>query len=167
MKQLKVKSIVVLAALFSSVLFSSLAFAKAYQQPPGEPPRGLKVEGAAGGTKLYGTITIEEFNVDESDNFYNAKIVLRVRMGNDIQIFYGEISNTLMNGSNPAFVQDLITQKMAPQIISYFFCNPSLSSCNLHVTLKNISEFVFVDAGGTVNTSSSRFVMADVELAVK
>lgn len=162
MKQLKVKSIVVLAALFSSVLFSSLAFAKAYQQPPGEPPRGLKVEGAAGGTKLYGTVTIEEFNVDESDNFYNAKIVLRLRLNNDVQVFYGEITNTKMSASDPAFIQDLVMQRMAPQIILYFFGNSSLK-----VTLKNITEFVFVDAGLTVNTAYSRFVMADVELAVK
>jgi hypothetical protein len=163
MKHLKVTIVVVLAVFFSSVLFSSLAFAKAYSQPPGEPPYGLKVQGAAGGTKLYGTIAIEEYNFTGNSTFTDAKITLRLRMGNDIQLFYGTIHGNF-DQTNPDPIQAAAVQALkggSDGILSYFFGDTSLT-----ITLKNVSDFVAYEIGVDPPTHHA-FVMADVELAVK
>jgi hypothetical protein len=165
MKQLKVTIVVVLAVFFSSVLFSSLAFAKAYSQPPGEPPYGLKVEGAAGGTKLYGTLTLEEYGFasdGKSNTFTNAVIVLRLRQGNDIQLFYGTISGSF-DQTLPADIQAAVIQAMKSQILDYFFGGDT----SLTITLKNVTDFVFTDNGASSLGSYIGYVMMDVELAVK
>jgi hypothetical protein len=131
------------------------------EQPPGQPPFGLKVQGAAKGTKLDGVISIEFYSCEATTvgTVCDARIFLRLRQGNTAQVqrFFGELTNVL--ASSPSAVQDAITDALATQVVDAFFPGQSLG-----LTLKDITNYVRLDVN-TTTTPASIFVLADIVLA--
>jgi len=180
MRGLKTKGMIFTIVLLAGVLFCSFAFAASLEQPQGEPPFGLKIEGAAGGTKLYGVIALQLYDIDNFTGIAKARAMLRVRKGNTLFSVFADkytttvfdaLQETCNNGTNfapieaniniPSQVQLAVTCAMKNQILNSLF--PGESNLNIH--LKTVTDFVTAPATFPF-TDPSVWDIADVELVV-
>jgi hypothetical protein len=154
------------------LLFGALVFAK-QEQPPGEPPFGVAVQSDAKGTKLNGALFAEFYSCSDPDvNGHvscNGRFVLRLRKGNtkDLETFYAQISG--IDPSDPHAAQGVIADLMEPQIIDRFFGNNNdifTDDPLLTVKVKSVTEFGAEAVAPTDLTTTSQFVLTDLQLAV-
>ena len=163
----------VLLCLLLGVLVLAKVFAK-QEQPPGEPPFGVAVQGDAPGTKLNGAFFGEFYNCvgpDANGHFScKGRFVLRLRKGDtkDLEMFYA--AATGIDPSSPAEAQQVIADLLEPQIIDRFFGNDNgifTDDPLLDVKVKSVTEWGAESIAPTDLTSASQFVLAEVQLAVK
>ena len=151
---------------FVWLLLASLAFASggSVEQPPGEPPFGLKIQGDTKGTKLDGVISIEFYDcaATTAGTVCDARTVLRLRQGttNALKMFFGETEDIL--ASSPLAVQTAITNSLQAQVVNAFFPGQ-----NLTTKLKNVTNFGSLTVATTdLTPAGSIFILADVQIAV-
>ena len=160
------------------LFLASMVFAKS-EQPPGEPPFGLAVQGDAKGTKLSGALFAEFHHCIPDVNLRplcQARIVLRLRKGTaqgvtpDFDIFYGDTGGLAsMPLDNVAATQQLIINLMAPQVIDHFFGNANFiytDDPSLTIKLKSVTEYGFIPGTATDLTNASQIVLTDLQVAV-
>lgn len=162
------------------LFLASMVFAKS-EQPPGEPPFGLAVQGDAKGMKLSGALFAEFHHCIPSGNvplrlLCQARIVLRLRKGTaqgvtpDFDIFYGDTGGLAsMPVDNVAATQQLIINLMAPQVIDRFFGNHNYIYTDdpvLTVKLKSVTEYGFIPGTATDLTNDSQIILTDLQVAV-
>lgn len=154
--------LVCLAALLSYCICGTPGYATTVgaERPPGEPPYGLAVHGDAAGTKLYGVLYIEYSNFSGT-RFADARIVVRLRMSNRLEMFYAEAQAVEI--SSMSANQQYIMAAISPHVLRAFF--PGQTS--LAISVKNVSEFIQTDAIDNFNQRFCTHVMADIEVAVK
>jgi len=152
------------------LLFAAAAFVFAKsEQPPGQPPFGLAVQGDAKGTKLSGALFVEFHHCDNTGEC-QARVVLRLRKANtnDFDTFYDD--TTGIDPANPGVAQQEIIDLMAPQVIDRFFGNNNGNvtddRTDLQIKLKSVSEFGELGVGQTDLTSDSQVVLTDLVIAV-
>ena|SRR5687767_13714274 len=122
-----------LKVLAIGLFLASMVFAKS-EQPPGEPPFGLAVQGDAKGTKLSGVL-FAEFHTCDFGGSCQARVVLRLRRSNTTAFatFYGDTGGSpSINPANVAAAQQAIIKLMSPQVIGAFFGGDS----SLQIKLK-------------------------------
>lgn len=145
------------------LFLASMVFAKS-EQPPGEPPFGLAVQGDAKGTKLSGAL-FAEFHTCDFDGKCQARVVLRLRRSNTTAFatFYGDTTSAApINPANVAAAQQAIINLMSPQVIAAFFGgDPSLT-----IKLKSVTEFGELGVSPTDLTGGSQFILTDLQIAV-
>jgi len=158
---------------------ASMVFAKS-EQPPGEPPFGMAVQGDAKGTKLSGALFAEFHHcnvvvVNETPRlFCQARIVLRLRKGTTtaFQMFYGDTGGLAsMNPDNVGATQQAIINLMAPQVIDRFFGNNNdifTDDPAMTIKLKTVTEFGELGVSPTDLTPApgSQFILTDLQIAV-
>lgn len=148
-----------LAVLFAVALFSipqAFAAKASFDQPPGEPPYGLAVQGDRGGTKLYGVIELD-YNLFSDPSFADVWAVVRLRKGNDVKVFYSGLLPGL-DIRDPKIIQDAVTNALASQILGGFFPGET----GLCIWFKSASEY----ARSSLSGSSTFFEVMDFEIAV-
>jgi len=151
------------------LFLASLVFAKS-EQPPGQPPFGLAVQGDAKGTKLSGALFAEFHDCNLTTGLCEARVVLRLRKGNssDFDTFYDD--TTGIDPANPGAAQQAIITLLAPQVIDRFFGNNNGiftdDPTNLQIKLKSVTEFGELGVSSTDLTAGSQFVLTDVVIAV-
>jgi hypothetical protein len=156
---------ITLAGLF----VTTLVFAKS-EQPPGEPPFGLAVQGDAKGTKLTGALFAEFYNCDGGTGLCAARIILRLRRSNatEFDIFFAQASG--LDPANPGATQQDIIELMGPQVIDRFFGNNdgnvTNDPTNLAIKLKNVTEFGELGVATLLTPTGSQFVLTDLVIAV-
>jgi len=151
----------VLSAMALMVIPQAFAgFKSSLDQPPGEPPKGLATQGDAGGTKLYGVITIEYFNI-QTDRDANYRVIARMRKNNDAETFYVPGGNDVVFVDDSGEIQRRITPLLSGQLLARFFPKDR----NLCTILKNISEIVRTP-NDVLNNYGLIFDVADIEVAV-
>jgi hypothetical protein len=177
-----------LAALSAIVLAGPAIAGKASGQGggnEGEPPYGLKVEGDAAGTKLYGVIEVEYFGdpggaLPDGGNCAHVQAVARLRKGNGLKTFYADADRisyfapaslrcgSMLSVTNPALLQEAIIGAFRDLVVGGTSTNPGFfpADPSLNLYLRGVSDLgvskVDVPGVGTTNI----FNLLDVEIAV-
>ena len=159
------KWVVIGISVLLPVLFvSSVGFAAkaSFDSPPGAPPYGLAVHGNAGGTKLYGVVEVEYYDVVryQSTISFQARAVARLQQGNKLQTFYAAPNIVFTDDKDPAVVQGPLMNAFAPQVLDFFFPG----QFGLCIWLKNVTEYSELDVPAT--GYQNKYIVMDVELAV-
>jgi hypothetical protein len=134
---------------------------------------GLRTEGDAAGIKLIGPVFVvypdypaDETYCDGAKCAASAQVSLRLRKGNDLQVFYTELEGPLYPESAPADVQNAIAYALSTEVLTYFFNGESVSP-----TLKSAEEFIsdlFCEVyAGPICVSGTLVTSADLTIAVK
>ena len=140
----------ILKVLAVGLFLAALSFAKD-EQPPGEPPFGLKAQVDAKGTKLNGVLFAEFINCD-FNAICDARVVLRLRKAGsgELEMFVDTVLD--VDPANVTKTQDAIVAQMAPAILATFL--PGGNS----VKVKSVTEFFY--------DSTNNVLLTDVQLAV-
>ena len=153
------KTITIGLAVLGTVLLLSIpqAFAAkaSFDQPPGEPPYGLAVQGDRGGTKLYGVIELD-YNLYSDAIHADVMAVVRLRKGNDVKVFYSGLLPGL-DIRDPKIIQTAVTNALELQILGGFFPGET----GLCIWFKSASE-----DGRSSLSGSTFFEVMDFEIAV-
>lgn len=165
------QKIISLVFLVVGIFFNySFVFGNGWEQPSGEPPRGLAIQNDAQGIKLNGVMFIEYQNYNFSKfTAENAKVVVRLRKGTQLEGIFGSVPGPL-NASDPAGVQAAIITYIAPLILQKFFPGE-----NVTITLKRMEEYRSVDGEWIMVTPKkgpsyplgTKYIVADIELAIQ
>ena len=99
----------------------------------GSPPKGLAISSNAPGVQLKGVLFIEYVNFDlrsSPDIAEMARVVLRLRRNNQLEIFYKDIAGPLSPVEDPGSVQNVLMSEMLGIVIPTFFpdevvCDPN------------------------------------------
>ena len=187
MKRILVLAVTV-AVLFSFALAVPAIAGKASGQGgdnEGAPPYGLKVQGDAAGTKLYGVIEVEYFGdlgnpLPGDGSCANVQAVARLRKGKDLKTFYADagsifrfappsiLCGSMLRITNPALLQDAIIGAFRDLVIGGTYASPGFfpADPSLNLYLRGVSDLGVskVDPPGTGTTNI--FNLLDVEIAV-
>lgn len=138
---------------------------------------GLRTQGDAGGIKLIGPLFVVYPDYPADDAYCggvkcaaSAEVTLRLRKGNDLQVFYTVLEGPLYPESDPESVQDAIVTGMAVEVLDYFFPGefptPILKSAEEFISDNFCTEYLgateFCAPGAGVLVTST-----DVVIAVK
>jgi hypothetical protein len=175
------------------VLLSSLIVYAASREETksGEPPYGLVTDHSAAGTRLIGVAIVDFLNyyVAGDGTFYarDAKVVFRLRKGNDVEQFEG-MEYGLLDLANPPIpmIQDYLIDVVKDDILDHFFGTVSENPDRpyLTLTLKKVEDLTMGGleynslcgddccdptscSCGVTAPKTSYIVVASVEFAVK
>lgn len=112
----------------------------------GEPPNGLAISEFAHGIKLTGVLFVEYINHhwDGGQDYAEmARVVLRLKKGKILKIFYDEIRETMSPEVYPLETQLAIMEKMEADVIAAFFP----SETDLEAKVKLMVNFMTIDGG--------------------
>lgn len=148
-----------LVVLWMASLLGSAASAKDPSQPAGQPPFGVAAHGDGVGTKLNGVVFIGFFDLDNNVEG-SAIVVLRLRKGSALKIFYGEIGP--MSPLNITAVQAAIQNVMEPQVRDAFF-----PGSNVEIKLVGLDEFMSKTVLGSSIVGDAIVDLSDITVAAK
>ena len=159
------KILVVSMAILFILVPVAFAGSGSPENPSGDPPHGLAIQRDAQGVKLVGVIFVEYYGAYrcEPRNCANARIMMRLRKGAQLQPVSGHVEGVLVN--NAADLQRAIKEEMAGDILSAFQINGTLN-----ITLKSLDEFVGADDEASPMAQVIGLIqtyVADIEIAVK
>jgi len=148
MNRIKTLMTLVLTLFLAASLVSSVAFAASANKPPGDPPYGLHVEGAAKGTKLIGVLYVQLY--DDPDQpvcvgFNSLNAYVRLRQGADSSTFATGTLVGCFSEANRDTTQNAILEALRDEVIDYYFCNgygtdePCYTSLDL--VLKDVTDY--------------------------
>ena len=179
MKRMTVFVGIILFALGATLVLQNIAFAGT-GAPSGNAsgPPGLVISPNATGTKLYGTVAIEFYEIPPVLNVphFSAKVFLRLRKGSTIEVFFGEILDLVATDipTVQASLWNAINDEgvtLRQQILNAFF-----NGENRSVSVKSIGDYVQQDFFSSIDeptciaygrsTCVITFVTTDIELAV-
>ncbi|MFC1788405.1 hypothetical protein ACFLZE_00640 [Thermodesulfobacteriota bacterium] len=148
MNSFKKAIVICLAVLFSVGLYgTAISGTTGYEKPEGDPPHGLAIQSDAQGVKLYGVVFVEFYNYDpENDIAGGARVVLRLRKSNTLNTFFTHVPGPIPDiAQNPALIQEIIHNGMAPDVLDKFFPGEELG-----ITVKTLTEFDDVEANNII-----------------
>jgi hypothetical protein len=158
-KTLKVGLMVFSALMMLSTV--SFAGSGSPDSPPGAPPYGVKMEGAAKGTKLYGILSIA-YSGNDTCNIppYGEQPCTYGKMTLQLQRANGGTSTFYNEGwlpVDPGLQQDTLISIFKAQILTQFFDDDQ----SLNIVLVSMGPVQVVGPGG-----SDDYMVTDITLAV-
>ena len=150
------KRLILGLTVFLAMSFAGIsAFAASGNQPPGEPPYGLKIEGGAKGIKLIGVLYVE-LSSPSGCGYTVLNATVRLRKGADSAAFTTGPLSGCYTLATEGDTQDAILAALSDEVIDYFFPGEDVD-----IVVKDVSESEQVQGIGTYH-----FLM-DVVLAAQ
>lgn len=108
-----------------------------------EAPYGLAISHDAPGVKIVGIMIVEYINrrwQGGSDHAEMARVLLRLKKGNELRLFYDEVPGPMSPERYPLETQQLIMGKMTEEVLAAFFPGKT----DLEATVKLITNFTTI-----------------------
>ena len=154
MSRLNKLLILALTVLLAFSFAATATFAASGNQPPGDPPYGLKLEGAAKGTKLIGVLYVELSDFGTCGGYTALNATIRLRQGSEIVAFTTGPLTGCYTLATEDETQDVIIEALSGDVLDYFFPGE-----DLNIVVKDVSEW------SQIQGDNSYHFLMDVTLA--
>jgi hypothetical protein len=141
MKKLGLKTFITVLVVIGTMFVYSSAYCGGYSRPDnGDAPYGVAYQSSAAGTKIEGVCFIEFLDYTFADNKASkARVVLRLKMPGQLEVFYFDIQGEFPLLDNIDITQLSLIDSIKDTVVAAF------GNVGQEITLKNVSDFVFVD----------------------